>query len=272
MMVVKLLPFNNVAANQTATVDLNNLLGYTVERLILLLGGTFTKAQITAIRVLANGKIIFQSTGSRTDTRMQFRGIGASATALTIDFAEIRSKTSLGQNIGCIDTTVGVQNLKMEIDIGGATGPTLAGFAEVAPPQTRPEEQATRSLIARIHEATITIGAAGTFSLPIPHFQVADGGSIFKRVSVFSANMTALTIKKNGVIVHDTSKTLNDFNQPEYRRVAQAGLYVADFIVDDNQANVLNTRDAQTVEALGTFSATETITIVSEVLEPLAAY
>ena len=272
MMVVRCLPFNNVAANQTATLDLNNLLGYTVERIILILGGTFTKAQMTSIRLLANGKVIWDTTGTRTDTRMQYRGIGAVATALTLDFSEIRSKTQLGQNIGAIDTTVGIQNLRLEIAIGAATGPTLIAFAEVAPPQTRPEDQPTRALIARIHEATFTVGAAGQFALPVPHFNVAEGGSLFKRINFFSANMTGLLIRKNGVTVHETTKAFNDFNQPEYRRVAQASLYVADFILADNQSEILSTRDAQTVECLGTFSAGETIGICSEVLEPLAAY
>ncbi|UQV43960.1 hypothetical protein KIV45_18935 [Janthinobacterium lividum] len=45
-----------------------------------------------------------------------------------------------------------------------------------------------------------------------------------------------------------------------------------DFITDDNQSQALNTRDAQTMEILGTFSAGETIVIEVEVLEPLSVF
>jgi hypothetical protein len=84
--------------------------------------------------------------------------------------------------------------------------------------------------------------------------------------------MTGLLIKKNGIVIEDSIKALNDFNEGEYRKVPQPSLYVFDPIVDDNQSQVLNTRDAQTMEVLGTFSAGETVTIEVEVLEPLAAF
>jgi hypothetical protein len=270
---IKLLPFNNVVATGLATLDLSNLLGYTIERLILNLGGTtFTKAMMTSIQLKANGKVVFDTTGARVDARQQYRGITANANFLTLDFAEIRSKTELGQNIGAIDTTAGINSLKLEIQITGATAPTLSGYAETNRPQIDNAQAATRNLIAKIHNSTITIGAAGTFSLPVPHIDVSSGGTWYKRIHFFSANMTGLVIKKNGIVIEDSIKALNDYNQTEYRKVPQASLYVFDPIVDDNQSQVLNTRDAQTMEVLGTFSAGETITIEVEVLEPLQAF
>ncbi|MGZ3319675.1 MAG: major capsid protein P2 [Xanthobacteraceae bacterium] len=270
---IKLLPFNNVVATGLATCDLSNLLGYTVERLFLQLGGTtFTKAMLGSIQLKANGKVIWDSTGSRNDARQQYRGITANAGLMTIDFSEIRSKTELGQFLGAIDTTAGIANLKLELQINGATAPTLAGWAEVNRPQVDPAQAATRGLIAKVHNSTITVGAAGTFSLQVPHMDVSAGGSIFKRIAFFSANMTALQIKKNGIVIEDSIKALNDYNATEYGRVPQASLYVYDPIVDQNQSQMLNTRDAQTMEVLGTFSAGETITIEVEVLEPLAAF
>ena len=272
-MLIRMLPFNNVQAAGLATCDLSNLLGFTVERLILALSGTsLTKAMLTGIQIKANGKIIYDSSGANLDARNQYRGITANAGFLTIDFAEIRSKTEIGQNIGCMDTTAGIANLKLEISIAGATLPALAGFAEVSPPQTDSAQAQTRALIAKVHKATITIGAGGTFSIPVPHLSPADGGSLFKRIAIFSANMTGLVIKKNGIVVQDQTAAVNNFNEGEYRKVPQAALYVVDFIVDDNQSQVFNTRNAQVMEVLGTFSAGETITIESEVLEPLAAF
>ena len=98
------------------------------------------------------------------------------------------------------------------------------------------------------------------------------GGSIFKRIVFYSANMTGLLVKKNGIVIEESIKALNDYNQTEYRKVPQAGLYMFDSIVDDNQSQVFNSRDAQTIEVLGTFSGAETITMESEVLEPLGAF
>lgn len=270
---LKLLPANNVVATGLATIDLSNLMGFTIERIILQLGGTtFTKAMITGIQLKANGKIIWDTTGSRRDTSQQYRGITANAGFLTLDFAEIRSKTEIGQNLGCLDTTAGVGNLKLEVNIAGATAPTLSGFAEVNRPQVDPAQAPTRGLIARVHSSTITIGAAGTFSLPVPHLSPQDGGSLFKRILFFSANMNALVIKKNGVVIEDSTKAMNDYNATEYQRVPQASLYVYDPIVDENQSQLLNTRDAQTMEVLGTFSGAETITMEVETLEPLGAF
>jgi hypothetical protein len=270
---IKLYPANNVVAAGLATIDLSNLLGFTVERMVLQLGGTaFTKSMITSWQLKANSKIVMDSTGASADSRQQYRGITANAAFLTIDFAEIRAKTENGQNIGCIDTTAGISSLKLELTIAGATAPTLAGWAEVSRPQVDPTQAPTRNLISRIHRSTITVGAAGTFALPVPHLAVADGGSIFKRIAIFSANCTGVQIKKNGIIIEDSIKALNDYQQNEYKKVPQAGLYMVDFIVDDNQSQALNTRDAQTMEFLGTFSAGETITIEAELLEPLAAF
>lgn len=270
---IKLLPFNNVQPTGMATLDLNNLLGYTVERMTFLLGGTsFTKAMITGLQIKANGKIIYDTTGARIDARMQYRSINANASLLTIDFSEIRAKTELGQNLGAIDTTAGITNLKLEMNIAGATAPTIVGYAECSRPQIDPAQAPTRALIARVHSSTVTVGAAGTFSLPVPHLAPADGGSLFKRINIFSANMTGIQIKKNGLVIEETIKAINDFRQAEYRKTPQAGLYVIDFVEDDNQSGILNTRDAQTMEFLATFSAGETVTIESEVLEPLTAF
>jgi hypothetical protein len=270
---LKLQQFNNVVAAGIATCDLNNLLGYTIERLVLQLGGgAFTKSMITGIQLKANGKVVYDSSGPRLDSRNQYRGITANAAFLTIDFAEIRAKTELGQNLGCIDTTQGISNLKLEITTSGATTPTLAGFAEVNAPQVDPAQAPTRGMIAKVHTATLTIGAAGTFSIAVPHLFPQDGGSVFKRIAIFSSNMTAMLMKKSGIVIEDSIKAFNDFNQGEYRKVPQSGLYMVDFIVDDIQSQVLNTRNAQTMEVLGTFSAGETITVEAELLEPLGAF
>lgn len=271
-------PFTNVQATGLAITDLRHLFGYTVERLILQLGGTtFTKAMITGIQLKANGKVIVDTDGAKLDARNQYRGITANANFLTIDFLELRARTKLGMMSGALDTTLGVKDLRLEVQISGATAPTLAGYAEVSTPQVTPEMQAIRPLIARVHRASQTIGAAGTFALAVPHLDPNSGGSIFKRVHVFSANATGLRVERNGIREFESnSVAFNNFNQTEYTRAPQSNLFVADFVVDGLQEDrVLDTRPAAKctiANVFGTFSAGETILIESEVLEPLDVY
>ena len=163
-MLRRLNPFLNVTANNTATCNLANLLGSSIDRIILQLGGTFTKAQITGLRVKANAKTIFDDSGSRIDTRMQYRGIAAAATFLSVDFSEIRAKTIVGQKAGALDTTAGVRQLTMEVDIGGATSPTLLGFADISEPQQGSPYQ---GLIGKVLNFSQSFAAAGKFPVDI---------------------------------------------------------------------------------------------------------
>lgn len=276
--VIQLPPFTNVVASGVAICDLRQLFGYAIERLTLNLGGTtFTKAMMTLIQLKANGKVIFDSTGARTDTRNAYRGITAGANFLTIDFLELRARTPLGLQGGCLDTTLGIKDLRLEVTISGATAPTLAGFAEVTTPQIDPQFGNLRPLIARVHNLTQTIGAAGTFALQVPHFDPNSGGSIFKRLAIFSANMTAARVERNGIREWEmASAAQNNFNQVEYQRVTQAGLFMIDFMVDGLQENrLLDTRPASrttTANVFGTFSGGETVVVEAEVLEPLDVY
>lgn len=275
---IALYPFQNVVATGLAVVDLANLLGFNIETLYLQLGGTtFTKSMIATAQLKANGKTILDSTGSAIDTRMQWRGLSASATFLPIDFTEVRGRSKNALLSGSLDTTVGIKSLRLEVGISGATAPTLAGYAAVSAPLVAPEFAAIRPLIARVHRFTQVIGAAGTFGLQVPHLDPAYGGSLFKRICVFSANMTGLKVIRNGITEHESVAALNNFRCAyEGLRTSQTSFYPFDPIVDNFQEDrVFDTRPASgttTTQILGTFSAGETITIESEVLEPLDAY
>lgn len=279
-MAAQILPlqaFSNVVAAGVAVSDLRHLFGYSIERLILKLGGTFTKAMITGVQVKANGKVIYDSAGSQIDLRQSYRGLTASATFLTIDFLELKSRTKLGMMGGALDTTLGIKDLRLEVTTSGATSPTLTGWAEVSIPQVTPEFQNVRPLIAKVHRATQSIGGAGTFMLQVPHMDPNAGGSIFKRIAVFSSNMTGGRIERNGIREWDLDNAAaNNYNQTEYGRATQTGLWMFDFVVDGLQEDrVLDTRPAAratTAIAYGTFSGAETIIVESEVLEPLDVY
>ena len=269
-MLIKLLPFQNVTAAGLATLDMRNLLGFTVNRLVLQLGGTaMTKADFTNIKIKANAKVIFDDSGSNIDARMQYRGIAANASFLTMDFDEIKAKSIVGQQLGAIDTTAGISQLTGEFTIAGATAPTIEGWAQVSAPQVQANGASLpeRGLIAKVLNFNHNFGAAGKFPLDIPYGK--QGGTIVKRLHLFGATVTAVEIKKNGITIHDSTAAVESFNQTEYGRVPQAGVYTVDFVKDGNMSNALNTANANTMEYYATVSGAGNVQVVAELLDPL---
>lgn len=261
-------PFSNVAATGLATVKLDNLIGYTVDRVILELGGTtFTKAMITSIRMLANEKPIFESTGSRTDSRMQFRGITANAAYLTLDFSEIRARTIIGQRVGSVDTvSAGINKLSLEVQITGATAPTLTAAAMVSQaPQTDPE---SAQLIAKVVNKTFNPGGAGEFAFDFNYQRVP--GSFVKRVHLSGATVTASRVKKNGIEIFKALNARNNYVQTEFGRTPQANWQVIDFIVDGNLSDALPMGNAQSMEWYVTASGAGNIVMEAELLDRLS--
>lgn len=282
-MLLKLVAFNNVAANQTATLDMLSLTaGKVIDRVMLLLGGTFTKAQINDIRIKANGKIIWNDNGDRTDKRMQYRGLAAAANKLTIDFTEPRAKNQLEQLLGALDTTrSGIKTLMMEADIGAATNPTLAAWAELSWQTTQIEATENNpyggaDLIGKVLNFPHQVAATnGKYPITIPYG--AQGGSLIKRIHLVPPAsgivINGFEIRKNGVTVFDSTKDMNDFVNTEFQRVPQTGWFHYDAIKDGNFfTNLLNAADAKTMEFYADVTVTTpgTVQVVVEMLDPLA--
>ncbi len=263
-----LTPLANVAANSKATGKWNDALGYTIDRIILTLGGgVMTKALMSNIKLQANGKTFWEDTGSRTDSRMQHRGITASANYLAIDFSEIRARTIVGQSVGGIDTvSCGIRDLSAEITIGAATTPTISAIAQVsAAPQ---KDQSYSTLMSKVLSFTQNFGAAGEFPLDIPYGRQA--GAQIKRVFLFGATVTAARVKKNGIDVWNRNDALNDFILTEYQRTPQANMVCIDFIEDGNMSKAHNAANSQTHQWFATVSGAGNVDVVCELLDPLA--
>lgn len=279
-MFIECLPFQNVVATGKATVNFANLLGYTVEYIMLELGGgALTKAMLTDIDVKANAKTIYKDNGSRADDRMEYRGETANAAYLVLSFDESRGRTELrgnpeagqplpvidGQKIGCIDTTFGLASLTAEIDITGATTPTLKAFAEVSrAPQV---DERFRGLIAKVFNFTVSPAAAGTFLFDVP--QGRSRGSIVKRVFLHGATVTGIEVKRGGVTIQKAT-TAAGFNYAQTRqgRVPQASVLCIDFIKDGNQSAALNAF-SETMEWYMTVSGAGNVVVVAELYDPL---
>lgn len=261
MLLVKNLPFTNVVPNGVATASLP--IGMSYNKISLALGGTsFTKSMIADIKVRLNGKVIYQNTGARLDQQNQYRGLASSAGFLTIDFTEPRAKLMAEQYLGNINTAQGVSSLTMEVTIAGATAPTLDSYAELGPPQPL-------GVIAKQIPFTSSFGGAGKF--PFKLIDLANRGAIIKRVHfAHGGNLTALEVKKNGIVIHDNILTaVNSFWQSEYQKTAQANLYTYDPCADNNYSNAIKTADMVSLEFNPTLSGADTVTAVIETLDLL---
>ena len=276
---IRLDAFQNVANSGVAINDLNKLLGTVLEKLTFVLGGTFTKAMITVIQLKANGKVIWETSGSRLDIQNQYNTGSTDVSILKMDFMDRRSVTVNARQAGALDLSAasGITQLRLEMTIVGATSPTLVGFADVSPPVTNPAagEDGIRFLIARRHAATYVVGGAGEFALPVPHLDPAGGGSNYRRIYVHCANLTELKTVRDGITEHELTKAQNEAAQKDNFKSPQAGLTVFDPVQSGTlQGNTWDTRKGVVGSAqwYGRFSAGETVTIETEELLPLSAF
>lgn len=271
-------PFQNVVASGVAIGDLNKLLGSVLEKLTMTLGGTFTMAMITLVQLKANAKVIWESTGSNLDASNLYNGGVTDATILKIDFMDHLAVTVNSRQVGAIDLSIGsgISTFRIEITIAGATAPTLVGFADVSPPSADPAEASIRGLIGRRHQITYVAPAAGEFDIPVSHLDPAGGGSVYRRIFLYSANCTAIRTVREGVTEHQLTKLQNENAQKDYRKVPQANLVVFDPCQDGQMTGrVWDTRPGSGVRSaqfFGTFSAGETIKVETDELIGFGSY
>lgn len=260
MLLIKNLPFTNVVASGVATVSLP--VGMSFNRIMLQLGGTFTKSNITDIKVRLNGKVIFQNTGARLNLINTYRKRGVDAAFLVIDFTEPDAKDMSEEYLGNLNTAQGVSSLTMEVTIAGATAPTLDSWSEVGPP-------APLGALAKQILFTNSFGGAGKFGFKI--IDVANRGAMIKRVHFNHGGfVTALEVKKNGIVIFDNVPTaVNTFYQLDYNKVAQTNMFTFDPCLDNNYSNIIRTQDMVSLEFNLTCSAADTVTACVEAIDLL---
>lgn len=275
-------PFSVVGGTGTTISDMNKFLGTVLEKVTLnLSGGAFTKAMINSIQLIANGKIIYDTTGATLESANAYNakaGVTSDPTILKIDFMDRQSRTVNGFQAGAIDLSAksGITSLRLQVGITGATTPALAGIGDVSPPSSDPSEANIRWLMTRKHRAVVPIAAAGQFALPLPHFDPAGGGSVYRRVFIFSSTMTGLKTVREGVAEHEVTKAQNDSSQRDNGKYPQTNVFTFDPVqTGQMQGSTFDTRlssGIRSAQFLATFSGSETITIETEELIPFSAY
>lgn len=271
------LPFQNVVAAGQAT---NNLTaGRTLELFQLKLGGTaFTKAMITLLKIKANGKTLVEASGTELSKINAYRrGVAEDAAFLDIPFFDETMFDHLDRQVSSFDTssvidqkTGQVGTITSEVTIAGATAPTLTPIlVETASQKDRTGEAAPyAALVGKILRYPFSIANGGRLPFSVPFG--AQNGALIKRVHVFhGGNMTAATVKQDGMIVHESLASENAAMQVRSGRLPQTNVYTLDFVTDGNIRNALDTRDARSLEWLFEFSAADNGTVLVEYLDSL---
>lgn len=267
MAILNFEPFLNVGAGQRAILDSKAVLGNTLKKVYLELGGTFTKAQIDLIKIKLNQKTVWEVTGSQMDAINKYLGIADDASYLTLPFDDITAALpgQVGEDIGALDTSLGVSSFVLEVDINGAaTNPTLAAFYEAVPPLPRTGQlAATTPALRSLISSTLTPNTAAEHTLSANIGQNA--GAQLARLYIFHSNLTAFELKKNNVpIFEEVTVARNEFIQGEHGRVPQSGLYVFDPIASGDATKMIRTAGA-TFQQLYTVSGSDTLTVIADI-------
>lgn len=263
------LPYSNVVATGTAT---NNVTpGRTLEQITLKLGGTaFTKAMIEELKVKANGKVIIEGSGLQLDALNAYRGQTTNAAFLDVQFADFSLLSEFDRMVSAFDTSVGIANITTEVKIAGATAPTLTPILlESAQQKDRNGAAAPFApLFRKVLRYPWNLATGGRLPMTVPFGP--QNGSIIKKLHVFhTGNMTGATVKQDGLVVHESVKDENEYQQVKHGRVPQANVYTIDFVMDGNIAKALDTRSAKSLEWLFDFSAADNGYVIVEYLDSL---
>lgn len=258
------LAFANVVANGTATANITT--GRTLEGIFLVMGGTtFNSSHISMIRVKANTKTIWEATGPEADKLAKFNGHTYPTTVLPIMFVEVFGRDLVDEMLGAFDTSKGVDSLTVEVVIAGATAPTLEMYLVESQPQ--PDSVARK--LSKVLRVPWNISSGGRLQIQIPY---GINGTVIKRIHIqhgVANNITAVVVKQNSVVSHESVKAVNDAFNQFYRSVVQTNTYTVDFMADENAQNCMDTRKDRSLELLITCAAADSGTVLVECLDEL---
>lgn len=280
MELLKVDPFENVAASSLATAQFIPDRDLAVFAIILILGGTtFTiDTHVTDVTIKAGGKSLLPKvTGARIDDLNNYDGVITDAAHLPFFFGDPTANALRGQRLGSYDMTIYRRPLTIQVNIGAATAPTLDAYALVHPPKlalglgfTADEAQTHRALIESILQPSAAV-TRKAFGLSLG----SEAGALIRKIGFFHSNLTSLEVKKNGLsIFEDVDIALNNYVQDDiFARAPVSTVYVFDPTVDGNQSEALTTVNADETPAnyqvLVTASASDTITTYADVYSKL---
>jgi Viral coat protein P2 N-terminal domain len=275
---LKLNAFPSVPATGTASLTTDQLRGYSVHGIVLERGGTtFTNAQISSVRARLNGKdIVNLLSGSQLAAMNDYEGYADVTNYTFLFFGDPAARTIRGQHLGDVDCSVYDYPLTIEVDINGATAPTLQAYALVGVPKQQMGigYSATEAAILRALPRTV-IQPSGAVARNAYGISIGSSpGARIRRVWFFNANLTSVDLMKQSLIKwQDASSALNSAIAQQFVRTPQAGLYVLDRILDGNQGESETTVSPNgkqwNIQVSLTTSAADTITAFADIFTTL---
>lgn len=188
-----------------------------------------TLAQLTEIRIKANGKVIHRYGAEVRDAMNKFNGLAAASGFLVIPFDRIGLKTRQGEEEMLVNTGSRAENgqaitsFHVEVDIAAAaTAPVLNFFAIQS--DARPGGPGSM-----LHVVPYTRSAAGAGELQVSDLPFNQQTAIWlNRTFIKSANLTKLRLERNTYTIFERKKALNELVQSNGARTPQTGYFVYD--------------------------------------------
>lgn len=246
----KLNQVQNVIAGQMASLRISPE-DFTLVKIKLALSGTtFDKTKIDRVVVKIGAKTIWDVTGAQLNKYNNYKNQADNAKYLTLDFTERDQSIFPVKQVGGLDlmSLLPVGEVYVHIYINAtAVAPKIDAVGYFERTQDNP-------FVTKMLPYSFTQSASGRFTLPL-QFR----GALLKRVWLFyngpdwtgsiNGNIESVEVKKNSLVIHDQTCLDVRFDQAEYKKVPQSGLYVVDFIIDNNHdahvQTIRNTKDGQ---------------------------
>lgn len=266
-----------VAAGQIATIRVAPEELTLVGVKLALSGTTFDKTKIDRVRIKVGARVIWDLTYAQINAINNYKNSADSLKYLMIDFTERTQAIFPVKEIGGIDlmSAVAIGEVYIELYIAAtAVGPVVNAIGYFEQRQKNP-------IVQKYVPFSVTQTASGRVTLPINL-----RGALLKRLWVFysgtawtasaNGNMNRMECKKNGVVFFDQTDLDNRFDQSQFKKVPQAGVFVADFLIDDNHdahiTTVRNTESGQVFDAFEfngflTDAGGASMTVIAEVLD-----
>lgn len=222
--------FQGVAAGQIATLTMP--IGLTYHSLLITYSGA-TLAQMTEIRLKANGRQIFSQSAVDLDIANQFDGKAAASGILRLDFDRLNLLTRAGQELTAIGTGAPVNNdpasgaynptplstFQLEIDIdGAAVSPALSAKAIQSAPSP------LGALLKRRRFNYSQTGAG--------EFEISDlpKGDLMNKIWIKQSanNLTKVVMERDNFLSFERTPAENNLIQTDGVRVPQTNWFVID--------------------------------------------
>lgn len=235
--------------------------GPTYESVTLVQGGTsFTRAHLTNISVMVNGKEIQRyADGDELDALNDYYGRSDTANYLTLHFSRPELVELAMRRLPAIGTA-DVTSFTIEADIAaGASAPTLTASALVRAPEPL-------GLITKVKRFPVTYSTSGQQSID----SLVRGPRI-GALHLKKSDVSAVKVEVDGVTVWDATKTLGEVKQKEAGRTPQTAAYShVDFLLDNDIASALVTSQRQDLRVLPTLGSSGALVAIVEYLDEWA--